>query len=129
MLFDSPAGRNAADRMRVIGQPIRRIDGPLKTTGTAPYAYERHDVAEGQLVGYPLGSAIAKGRVVSIDASKAGAAPGVVGIVTALEHEPIEDLIDYDPVRHFGGRDVVHYHQALLWSRRASKMLVPRRIS
>src|SRR5918997_664905 len=45
MKFDTPATDNPIDRLRVVGKPIDRIDGPLKTTGTAPYAYERHDVA------------------------------------------------------------------------------------
>ena len=45
MKFDKPATTNPIDRGKVIGKPTDRIDGPLKTTGTAPYAYERHDVA------------------------------------------------------------------------------------
>ncbi len=45
MKFDTPATTNPIDQMKVVGQPLDRIDGPLKTTGTAPYAYERHDVA------------------------------------------------------------------------------------
>ncbi|WP_108660055.1 aldehyde oxidoreductase molybdenum-binding subunit PaoC [Acuticoccus kandeliae] len=113
MRFDSPAGENLFDKAKVVGQPVPRIDGPRKTTGTAPYAYERHDVAAGQAYGYPVGSGIAKGRIAAIDTRAAEAAPGVVGIVTTLEHDPIEELFAYDPVRHFGGRDVIHYHQAI----------------
>ena len=48
-------------------QTLSRIDGPLKTTGTAPYAYERHDVVPNQAYGYVVGSAIAKGRIAAID--------------------------------------------------------------
>ena len=44
MKFDTPATTNPIDQLKVIGKPTDRIDGPLKTTGTAPYAYERHDV-------------------------------------------------------------------------------------
>ena len=44
MKFDTPATTNPIDQLKVVGKPIDRIDGPLKTTGTAPYAYERHDV-------------------------------------------------------------------------------------
>ncbi|UOM33091.1 aldehyde oxidoreductase molybdenum-binding subunit PaoC [Acuticoccus sp. I52.16.1] len=113
MRFDNPAGDNLFDRAKVVGHATPRIDGPLKTTGTAPYAYERHDVAAGQLVGYPVPSAIAKGRIRAIDTAAAAAAPGVVGIVTTLEHDPIEGVFDYDPVRHFGGDEVLHYHQAI----------------
>ena len=48
MKFDTPAGANPIDQLKVVGQPTDRIDGPLKTTGTAPYAYERHDVVPNQ---------------------------------------------------------------------------------
>ena len=113
MRFDNPAGQNLFDSARVVGQPVRRIDGPLKVTGTAPYAYERHDVAAGQAVGYPVGAAIAKGRITGIDKAAAEAAPGVLGIVTTLDVDPIEALFPYDVVRHFGGDEVLHYHQAV----------------
>ncbi|MCE7029588.1 aldehyde oxidoreductase molybdenum-binding subunit PaoC [Jiella avicenniae] len=113
MEFNNPAENNVFDRAKVIGQPLRRIDGPLKVSGTAPYAYERHDAVPGQAYGYPVGSAIAKGRITNIDTSAAEAAPGVLGIVTTLEHDPIENLWDYDPVRHFGGDEILHYHQAV----------------
>ena len=59
MKFETPAGANPIDRMRVVGQPRDRIDGPLKTTGTAPYAYERHDVIANQADGHLVGAAIA----------------------------------------------------------------------
>src|SRR5262245_42807699 len=83
MKFDTPAATNPTDQLKVVGQPANRIDGPLKTTGTAQYAYERHDVAPNQAYGYVIGSSIAKGRIVSIDLSRARAAPGVITIVTA----------------------------------------------
>ena len=63
MKFDTPATTNPIDQLKVVGKPTDRIDGPLKTTGTAPYAYERHDVAPNQAYGYMVGSAIAKGRI------------------------------------------------------------------
>src|SRR3954470_20033753 len=82
MKFDTPATTNPIDQLKVVGKPTDRIDGPRKTTGTAPYAYERHDVVPNQAYGYILGSAIAKGRIRSIDVGKAKAAPGVVAVVT-----------------------------------------------
>ena len=48
MKFETAATTNPIDQLKVIGKPISRIDGPLKTTGTAPYAYERHDVVPNQ---------------------------------------------------------------------------------
>src|SRR4030095_17005145 len=83
MLFDKPAAANPIDQLKVVGKPASRIDGPLKTSGTAPYAYERHDVAAHQAYGYVVGSEIAKGRIKSIDLSAAKIAPGVLAIVTA----------------------------------------------
>ena len=67
MKFDTPATANPTDRMKVLGKPLDRVDGKLKTTGTAHYAYERNDVAPNAAYGYILGSAIAKGRIESID--------------------------------------------------------------
>src|SRR5918995_7042233 len=82
MRFDTPATTNPIDQLKVVGKPTDRIDGPLKTTGTAPYAYERHDVVPNQAYGYIVGSAIAKGRIASIDVTEANAASGVLAIVT-----------------------------------------------
>lgn len=67
---------------RAVGRPLDRIDGPLKVTGTATYAYE----FPAQNVGYVavVQSTIAKGRIVSIDTARAVALPGVV---TVLTHE------------------------------------------
>src|SRR3546814_17714311 len=83
MKFDTPATENPIDRLKVVGRPTNRIDGPLKTSGTAPYAYERHDVAPNQAYGYIVDSAIAKGRISAIDTKAALAAPGVLAVVTA----------------------------------------------
>src|SRR3954467_10601388 len=82
MRFDTPATSNPIDQLKIVGKPTDRIDGPLKTTGKAPYAYERHDVVANQAYGYIVGSAIAKGRIRSMDLNRAKAAPGVIAIVT-----------------------------------------------
>ncbi len=65
---------------RAVGQPLDRIDGPLKVTGAAPYAYE----FPAENVGYVavVQSTIAKGRIVSIDTSRAAALPGVIVVLT-----------------------------------------------
>jgi xanthine dehydrogenase YagR molybdenum-binding subunit len=83
MKFDTPAIENPIDQLKVVGKPVVRIDGPLKVTGTAPYAYERHDVVPSQVYGYVLGSAIGKGRIRSMNLEAARAARGVLAIVTA----------------------------------------------
>lgn len=82
MKFTTPATTNPIDQLKVVGKPTDRIDGPYKTTGTARYAYERHDVAPNAAYGYVIGAAIAKGRITSIDTAEARRAPGVLAIVT-----------------------------------------------
>ena len=77
--------------IRAIGAPLDRIDGPKKVTGTAPYAYE-HPV-EGVTYVFPVQSTIARGRIVSIDASTARALPGVV---TVLSYENAPRLASLD---------------------------------
>ena len=83
MKFDQPATKNVIDQLNVVGKPVDRIDGPLKTTGAAPYAYDRHDVVANQAYGCIVAAGIAKGRIASMNLAAARAAPGVIAIVTA----------------------------------------------
>ena len=112
MKFDTPAGTNPIDQLKIVGKPVDRIDGPLKTTGTAPYAYERHDVASNQAYGYVVGSSIAKGRIESIDLYDAKNAPGVLAIVTASNAGPLGKA-NRNAARLLGGPEIEHYHQAI----------------
>ena len=84
MKFDSPAGPNPLDRLKVVGRPLDRIDGPLKVTGTAPYAYEYHAEFPNAAYGYVLGAAIPRGRIEAIDTAAAERAPGVLLVLTHL---------------------------------------------
>ena len=112
MKFDTPATTNPIDQLKVVGQSHDRIDGPLKTTGRAPYAYERHDVVANQAYGYVLGAGIAKGRIVSMDVGRARRAPGVLAIVTTLDMPRLgRGRMNYAFL--FGGAEVQHYHQAV----------------
>ena len=112
MKFDIPASTNPIDRLKVIGQPLDRIDGPLKTTGTAPYAYERHDVVPNPAYGYVIGSAIPKGRIASMDLTAARSASGVLVIVTAKNAGPL-GRAERNTARLLGGPEIQHYHQAI----------------
>src|SRR5437899_10029446 len=112
MRFDTPATSNPIDQLKVVGRPTDRIDGPLKTTGTAPYAYERHDVAPNAAYGYILGASISKGRITSIDQSRAKSAPGVIAIVTAESAGKLGKG-NFNTARLLGGPTVEHYHQAI----------------
>ncbi|MDB5317759.1 MAG: xanthine dehydrogenase [Rhodospirillales bacterium] len=112
MKFETPATNNPIDQLKIVGQPVDRIDGPRKTTGTAPYAYERHDVARNQAYGYVLGAGIAKGRVTAMDTAAAKAAPGVLAVVTTLDMPRLEKG-QLNTASLFGGPDIQHYHQAI----------------
>ena len=112
MKFDSPATTNPIDQLKIIGKPVDRIDGPLKTTGTAPYAYDRHDVVANAAHGYIVGSAIAKGRITSMDLAAARNAPGVIAIVTAQNAGKLGKG-NFNTARLLGGPKVEHYHQAI----------------
>src|SRR3954451_18474233 len=112
MKFDAPATTNPIDQLRVVGKPLDRIDGKLKTTGSAPYAYERHDVVANQAYGYPVGAGIAKGRVTAIDTRAAKAAPGVLAIVTTLDMPKLHKG-RLNTASLFGGPEIEHYHQAI----------------
>jgi xanthine dehydrogenase YagR molybdenum-binding subunit len=112
MKFETPAGANPIDRMAVVGKALDRIDGPLKTTGTAPYAYEHHREIANPAYGYVVGSAIAKGRIRSMDLAKAKAAPGVLAIVTAQSAGKLGKG-KYNTAKLLGGPEIDHYHQAV----------------
>ena len=112
MKFTTPATTNPIDRLKVVGKPTDRIDGPLKTTGTAPYAYEQHKAAPNAAYGYVVGAAIAKGRIARLDTAAAKAAPGVLAVVT---HENAGKLGkgDKNTARLLAGPEIQHYHQAI----------------
>ena len=112
MKFDTPATTNPIDQLKVIGKPTDRIDGPVKTTGVAPYAYERHDAAPDAAYSYVVGAGIAKGRIASMDLRAARAAPGVLAIVTARNAGKLGKG-NFNTAKLLGGPQIDHYHQAV----------------
>ncbi len=112
MKFATPATTNAIDQLKVVGQPVDRIDGPRKTTGTATYAYEQHEAAPNAAYGYVVGSAIAKGRIASMDLADAKRAPGVITIVTADTAGKLGKG-KMNTATLLGGPKIEHYHQAV----------------
>jgi xanthine dehydrogenase YagR molybdenum-binding subunit len=112
MKFDSPATTNPIDQLKIIGHSTSRIDGPLKTTGKATYAYEWHDLLSTPAYGYIVGSAIAKGRITSLDISRAKAASGVIAVVTAESAGKLGKG-KYNAAKLLGGPEIDHYHQAV----------------
>jgi xanthine dehydrogenase YagR molybdenum-binding subunit len=80
MEMDSVVGPNALDAPGVVGKPIDRVDGRLKVTGRARYAYEMQQ--DKVLYGYVVEASIGKGMIRSIDTRAAENAPGVVLVLT-----------------------------------------------
>ncbi|PXX06112.1 aldehyde oxidase/xanthine dehydrogenase-like protein [Paraburkholderia tropica] len=68
------------DTKRLIGQPVDRIDGMLKVTGSASYA---SDFPEARLAhAVIVTSTISSGTITSIDTRRAQAMPGVLLVMT-----------------------------------------------
>jgi xanthine dehydrogenase YagR molybdenum-binding subunit len=112
MKFDTPATTNPIDQLKVVGKPLDRIDGPLKTSGTAPYAYERNREEPKAAYGYVVHAGIAKGKITAIDSAAARRAPGVLAIVTADNAGKLGKG-KMNTAKLLAGPDVQHYHQAV----------------
>jgi xanthine dehydrogenase YagR molybdenum-binding subunit len=105
-----------SDLAHSIGRPLNRVDGPLKVTGRAKYAFEY--AAQGEAAyGVIVSAAIGKGRVVGVDVRDAERAPGVLLVLTQDNAPPqtpwgpvdlpdrfarAEPALDTDVVRYFG---------------------------
>src|SRR5438552_18723101 len=104
------------DLANPIGRPLDRVDGPLKVTGRAKYAFEY--VARGEAAyGFIVSAAIGKGRVTGVDVRDAERALGVLLVLTRDNAPPqtpwgpvdlpdrfarAEPGLDTDEVRYFG---------------------------
>ena len=71
----------------LIGQPISRLDGPLKVEGQASFAAEFP--IDGMSYAALAFSTIAKGRIATLDVGEAEAAPGVVLVMTHQNAPPM----------------------------------------
>src|SRR3984893_11288757 len=104
------------NRADPIGLPLDRVDGHLKVTGKATYAFE-YATQGGAAYGVIVPAAIATGRVVAVDVRDAQRAPGVLLVLTkdnAPRQSPwgpvdlpdrfarAEPALDTDAVRYFG---------------------------
>src|SRR6266436_9416407 len=99
-----------------IGRPLDRVDGRLKVTGRATYAFEY--ASQGSAAyGVIVPAAIGKGRILGLDVSDAQRAPGVLLVLTKDNAPPqspwgpvdlpdrfarAEPALDSDEVRYFG---------------------------
>lgn len=115
--FDQPATINPLDQEKVLGQAHSRVDGPLKVTGQATYAYEYTEPTN-PAYGYMVGAGIARGQVKSIDTAAAEAMPGVLLVLTH-ENMPAQGPSDSpvpqedDATPQMPDAVVDYYHQAV----------------
>jgi xanthine dehydrogenase YagR molybdenum-binding subunit len=117
MEMNEPAPPNALDQNRhgQIGRAADRVDGRLKVTGGAPYAYEV-DEGDPPAYGFIVEATIARGKITLIDSGAAEQAPGVLLVLThrnapaqarfSSESDdrftwPLPCLVDVQ-VRHYG---------------------------
>ncbi len=78
----------------VIGAALPRVDGPLKTTGSAQYAADYN--FPGLVHAVPVCATIAHGKIRSMDTAAAEKMPGVVAV---LHHGNIGPLYHTAPDR------------------------------
>jgi xanthine dehydrogenase YagR molybdenum-binding subunit len=83
MKMNSPVGTTVLDTTPhgLVGQPLDRVDGRLKVTGRATYAYEVARAPDA-LYGVLVQATVGHGRITKIDSAAALAAPGVVLVLT-----------------------------------------------
>src|SRR6195256_2314709 len=80
MEMTPPIAPKALDARGVVGKPLDRVDGRLKVTGGARYAYEMQQ--DNVLYGFVVEASIGRGRIKSIDTRAAEKAPGVALVLT-----------------------------------------------
>lgn len=102
----------------MIGQPVSRVDGPLKVTGRATYAYE-YLQDKPPLYGVVVTATIGCGRIREIDASGAQRSPGVCAVIT-YENAPAQGSPDDSlPWSYWRARptltdpNIYHYGEAI----------------
>ncbi|MDQ2780322.1 MAG: molybdopterin-dependent oxidoreductase, partial [Pseudomonadota bacterium] len=83
MQMNQPAPLNPIDENRhgQIGRATDRVDGRLKVTGRAAYAYEVAE-SDAPAYGFVVGADISCGRIAGIDSREAERAPGVLLVLT-----------------------------------------------
>ncbi|MBD0295439.1 MAG: xanthine dehydrogenase family protein molybdopterin-binding subunit, partial [Flavisolibacter sp.] len=99
--------------------PIDRVDGKAKVTGTATYAAEYK--MQNTVYGFLVGSTVAKGRIKSIDTKSAEQAPGVLAVITHLNapkvpgyqtgKDPSKPPTGGQPLRIFYNDEIFYYDQ------------------
>lgn len=101
--------------------PIDRVDGKAKVTGTATYAAE-YKIPK-YVYGLLVGSTVAKGRIKNIDTKSAERAPGVLAVITHRNapkipgyqtgKDPAKPPTSGQPLRIFYNDEIFYYDQPI----------------
>src|SRR6476469_3707288 len=101
--------------------PIDRVDGKAKVTGTATYAAEYK--VQKPVYGFLAGSTIAKGKIKSLDTKAAQNAPGVLAVLTyenapkipgyQTGNDPAKPPAANRPLRIFNSNEIFYYDQPI----------------
>src|SRR3954452_11178457 len=112
-------GKNFLDKNTK--DPISRVDGKAKVTGTATYAAEYKK--QNTVYGFLVGSTVAKGRIKSLDTKSAERAPGVIAVITHLNapkvpgyqtgKDPSKPQTGGQPLRIFYNNEIFFYDQPI----------------
>ncbi|GAA4222250.1 xanthine dehydrogenase YagR molybdenum-binding subunit [Sagittula marina] len=91
----------------IVGAPLDRPDGPLKVSGTAPYAADV--LPTGCLHGVLVRATISRGKVTAVDKGSLAGVEGVVDVITdpRMIRNPAQGMAGEAPVQT---GDEVHYH-------------------
>jgi xanthine dehydrogenase YagR molybdenum-binding subunit len=103
----------------MIGKATSRVDGPLKVTGRATYAYE-YQFRERPLYGVIVTATVGCGRIKAIHISLAEKSPGVRAVITRENTPPQAPHNDPDPRppywrarRALNRSDICHYGESV----------------
>ncbi len=131
MEMNQPIGRTPLDDRPdgLVGKPLDRVDGPLKVTGRAPYAYESRALKD-PAYGYIVTATVAAGTIGKIDADAAREAPGTILVMTH-ENVPEQGEKKEQVWPQLQGREITFYGQPVAFvvaetfeQARAAAMLV-----
>lgn len=131
MEMNQPIGLTPLDNRAdgLVGKALNRVDGPLKVTGRAPYAYESRAL-KNPAYGYIVTATVAAGTIKAIDAEAARKSPGAILVMTH-ENVPAQGEKKEQVGPQLQGREVTFYGQPVAFvvaetfeQARAAAMLV-----
>jgi len=111
MNYDKPEGMTPLDEARLVGQPMDRVDGPVKVRGKAAYAYEVREGGDAAY-GFLLTAGSGKGRIAHIDAAQAQVAPGVL-LIWTYKNAPAQAEPSPNTVPQLKSAEITHYGEAI----------------